>query len=206
MGAVHPTHRLLSNASLKMPNEAENDNSQNVEEETPETTAEEVTEVIDPEDDILAKNRQLYERAKKAEAKAKELEEQLTTQTVSDPYADDDDWRGKFQELSQKLAVIEEKSQLESLYAQYPVLKEKFAEFDEYRTLNPGMALATTAKAFLAEHDLLGQAPKRKGLEKAGGGQRTPPSGKMTAEDAKRLRENNYGEYKKQLMAGKIQF
>ena len=174
----------------------ENDNSEIVEE---------VPEVIDPEDDILAKNRQLYERAKKAEAKAKELEDQLSN-TVSDPYADEDDLKAKVNELSQKLSKMEENSQLEALYTQHPVLKEKLAEFDEYRQANPGMSMQTSAKAYLAEHDLLGQEPKRKGLEKAGGGQRTPPTGKMSVEDAKRLRENNYGEYKKQLMAGKIQF
>jgi hypothetical protein len=183
-----------------MPDELETDNSENVElfEDTP--------EVIEPEDEIVAKNRQLYERAKKAEQKAKELEEQLAGQsTVSDPY-EDEDLRSKVNELSQKLATIEEKSHLDALVTQYPVLQEKFAEFDEYRTTNPGMSIQTAAKAYLAEHDLLGQTPKRKGLEKAGGGQRTPPTGKMTTDDAKRLRENNYTEYKKLLMAGKIQF
>lgn len=189
-----------------MPEENENDYSQMVEEvENPETTAEE-SEVIDPEDEIIAKNRQLYERAKKAEAKAKELEEQLRLQpTESDPYAEED-LAVTVKELQRKLAQMEEKNQLESLYAQYPVLKDKIAEFDEYRNANPGMQLTTSAKAFLAEHDLLSQAPKRKGLEKAGGGQRTPPTGKISVEDAKRLRETNYNEYKKQLMAGKIQF
>lgn len=197
---------LSSNASLKMPNESEYDDSSNVEEvDTPETTLLDSDEVLDPEEEILAKNRQLYERAKKAEQKAKELEDKLKTH-VSDPYADnDDDWKDKFNELSSKLAVIEERAQLESIHAQYPVLKDKQAEFDEYRSANPGMTLATSAKAYLAEHDLLGQTQKRKGLEKAGGGQRTPPSGKMTADDAKRLRENNFNEYRKQLMAGKIQ-
>jgi hypothetical protein len=190
-----------------MPNEVENDNSQNVEEETPETTAEDSAEVIDPEDEIIAKNRQLYERAKKAEAKAKELEELLQTQkTESDPYADEEDLTQKVKDLSDKLAHIEEKTQLDVIYAQYPVLKDKFAEFDEYRLQNPGMTLTTSAKAYLAENDLLGQTTKRKGLEKAGGGLRTPPTGKITHEDAKRLRETNYNEYKKQLMAGKIQF
>lgn len=184
-----------------MPNEFENDNSETVEEETPETTS----EVQDPEEDILAKNAQLYERAKKAELKVKELEEQRRLQTTDSDF-DEDDLRSTVKELSQKLSKMEEKTQFESLYAQYPVLQDKVAEFDEYRNMNPGMPLATSAKAFLAEHDLFGQAPKRKGLEKAGGGQRTAPTGKTTSEDAKRLRETNYNEYKKQLMAGKIQF
>ena len=193
------TFTLLSNASLKMPNEFENDNSETVEEETPETT----TEVLDPAEDILAKNAQLYERAKKAELKVKELEQHLQT---TETFEDEDDLRLTVKELSQKLSRMEEKTQFESLYNQYPILKDKVAEFDEYRSSNPGMSLETGAKAFLAEHDLFGQVQKRKGLEKAGGGQRTPPTSKMTSDDAKRLRETNYAEYKKQLVAGKIQF
>lgn len=184
-----------------MPNEFENDNSETVEEETPETTS----EVFDPEEDILAKNAQLYERAKKAELKVKELEEQRRLQNT-EPEFDEDDLRSTVKELSMKLSKIEEKTQFESLYTQYPVLQDKATEFDEYRNANPGMPLATSAKAFLAEHDLLGQPPKRKGLEKPGGGLRTPPTGKITSDDAKRLRETNYNEYRKQLMAGKIQF
>ena len=80
-----------------MPNESEYDDSSNVEEvDTPETTLLDSDEVLDPEEEILAKNRQLYERAKKAEQKAKELEDNLKTH-VSDPYADnDDDWKDKF--------------------------------------------------------------------------------------------------------------
>jgi hypothetical protein len=182
-----------------MPNEFENDNSETVEEETPETT----TEVLDPAEDILAKNAQIYERAKKAELKVKELEQHLQT---TETFEDEDDLRLTVKELSQKLSRMEEKTQFESLYNQYPILKDKVAEFDEYRSSNPGMSLETGAKAFLAEHDLFGQVQKRKGLEKAGGGQRTPPTSKMTSDDAKRLRETNYAEYKKQLVAGKIQF
>jgi uncharacterized protein YfcZ (UPF0381/DUF406 family) len=183
-----------------MQEENELDNSQSVEE-----VAEEVAEVIDPEDEIVTKNRELYERAKRAEAKLKELETKLT-ETVSDPYDDDDEVKAKVQALEAKLQSIEERSQFDTLYTQYPILKEKKAEFDEYREANPGMSMQTSAKAYLIEHDLIGQEPKRKGLEKAGGGQRTPPTGKMAVEDAKRLRENNYSEYKKLLMAGKIQF
>lgn len=189
----------MSNASLKMPNEFEDDNSNSVEEETPETTSEGIT----PEEDVLAKNHQLYERAKKAELKAKELEERLKTfEFETEP---EDDLHQTVKELSKKLTQMEEKTQLESIYTQYPVLKEKVAEFNEYRNNNTGMSLETSAKAFLTENDLFGQTVKRKGLEKPGGGLRTPPVGKITSDDAKRLRETNYNEYRKQVISGKIQ-
>lgn len=186
--------------------EEELDNSETVEEvETPETTEE--TEAEKPQDDNDEKNRMLYERAKRAEARLKEVEEQLRLKdsSVSDPFSDDEELKSEVKNLKDRLARFEEQSQLEAVHEQYPILKEKVVEFDEYRQQNPGMALAVAAKAFLVEHDLLGQPTKRKGLEKAGGGQRTPPSPKMSAEDAKRLRETNYNEYRKQLMAGKIQ-
>lgn len=185
-----------------MQDENELDNSETVEEvaEQPE----EITEVIDSADEILAKNKTLYERAKRAEAKLKEVESRLT-ENVSEPYEMEDDMRAKVQSLEAKLTSIEEKTKFDALYVQYPILQEKKTEFDEYRQSNPGMSLETSAKAYLIEHDLFSQQPKRKGLEKAGGGVRTPSTGKMPVEDIKRLRENNYGEYKKLLMDGKIQ-
>jgi hypothetical protein len=186
-----------------MQEENEHDNSQSVE-EVPEVQ-EEVVEVIENQDEVLAKNRTLYERAKRAEAKLKEYEARLP-ETESYQGVEEEDMMAKVKALEAKLNSFEEKNQFEALYQQYPILKDKTTEFQEYREANQGMSLQTSAKAYLVEHDLLGQETKRKGLEKAGGGQRTPPTGKMSVEDTKRLRENNYAEYKKLLMDGKIQF
>jgi hypothetical protein len=88
----------------------------------------------------------------------------------------------------------------------YPILRDKLSEFEQYKQEYQGVKLESVAKLFLSENDLLGDSPKRKGLEKAGGGQRVAPSeGKFTAEDAKRLRETNYKEYLKQVRSGKLQ-
>jgi hypothetical protein len=159
------------------------------------------------ESEIEVKNRQLYERAKKAEAEAKELKARLLERESEEDSYEPHDSRltDKIKELDSKLSAIQEKAALDNLYLKYPILKDKFVEFDEYRLQNPGMSMEVGAKAFLVEHDLLNATPKRKGLEKAGGGRKTAPTTSMSVEDAKRLRENNYAEYKKQLMAGKIQ-
>lgn len=180
-----------------MQEELESDGSETIEEvETPETT-----ETLE---EVQSKNRQLYERLKKEQAEKKALEERLKG-TVSDDTFEDDVAKQKLEELENKIKSIEEKAKFDALFTKHPILEEKKTEFDVYRLEHPGMELEICAKSFLVEHDLYSQTPKRKGLEKAGGGQRTPPSPKMTADDAKRLRENNYAEYRKQLVAGKIQ-
>ena len=106
--------------------------------------------------------------------------------------------------MNAKLIAIEEKSVLENITSQYPILKDKMQEFDEFREDYRGISLDKVAKLYLAEKDLLKSKDKRQGLEKKGGGGHTAPSGKMSTEDAKRLRETNFKEYRKLLMAGKI--
>lgn len=161
------------------------------------------------ESEILKKNRQLFERAKKAEEKAKELE--LKIQSLEEAPDDDEEVSEKttseLKELRRKLTEMEEKRDLDTLYAEFPVLNQKLDEFDEYRQENPGMPLKTAAKAFLAEKDLLGQTRQNPGLEPARGGVKTPPSsGKMSADDVKHLRENNFKEYRRLVSEGKIEF
>lgn len=168
---------------------------------------EEVDESQEDESEILKKNKQLFERAKKAEQKAKDLEEQIANLSEqSDDEEDDERTSSDIKNLQKELSQMKEKAELEKLYAEYPALASKLDEFDEFRLENGGMSLTTAAKAFLVERDLYNTEPQREGLEPARGGIKTPPtSGKMTSEDVKTLRENNYLEYKRLLSEGKIQ-
>lgn len=172
--------------------------------------------VLSPEEVAELKKRaevssQNFERAKKAEAKEKELqekvktlEEQLTDNTgFIDP---DANVRTEIEELKTKFARLEEEKDLSSIFIQYPALREKQEEFDEYRRDFPASKIGIAAKAFLAEKDLLDVQTPRKGLEPARGGKKTPPqSGKMSADDVKRLRTENYSQYIKLLRTGKIE-
>jgi DNA repair exonuclease SbcCD ATPase subunit len=179
--------------------------------ETDETELQDSSEPEQEEEDeesaILKKNRQLFERAKKAEEKAKELESKIQSLEES---SDDSDYpeenSAELKELRKKLAEIEERSEMDRLYSEYPALQERLDEFDEYRHENTGMPLNIAAKAFLVEKELLGQANERAGLEPARGGAKTPPqSDGMTSDEVRQLRENNYKEYMKLVRSGKLE-
>lgn len=189
----------------------------------------EETEVLDPQPEVQEEeaqptseeiadwkrkaevSSQNFERAKKAEeekkalaAKVAELEAlQNTDLEFLDP---NDPVQKRLKEVDAKLAQLEEREQLADVHSKYPALKDKREEFDAYRQDYPLTKLEVVAKLFLTENGLLDEPTKRKGLEKAGGGQRTTPqAGKFTAEDAKRLRETNFKEYMKLVRAGKLQ-
>jgi hypothetical protein len=174
------------------------------EEETPEVEAlspEEIAE-LRKRADVSSQN---YERAKKAEAEKKELQRQLEeAQLNSDSFTTDDDTAREVKALKEKFAQLEEKALLDSVVQKYPAIADKRAEFDEYRMEYPTSKLEVVAKLFLAERDISEETPKRKGLEKAGGGKRTPPTQGHTVDDITRLRTENYREYVKQLRQGKI--
>ena len=106
-------------------------------------------------------------------------------------------------DLEAKFAAVEDEKNLDRLYATYPALKEKAAEFNEFRAAeHPRAKIESVAKLFLAENGLMGEP--RKGLEKPTGGTRVAPSPHMTADDVKSLRENDYRKYVKMLQEGKI--
>lgn len=172
-------------------------------------------EALTPEEIAEMKKRaevssQNFERAKKAEAEKKVLQEQVQALEAqlsdSTGYTDPDSAvLKKIADIEAKFNRIEEEKKLLEVLTKYPALGDKQSEFEEYRKEFPTSKLDVAAKAFLVEHDLLGETPKRKGLEPARGGKRTAPeSGKMSADDVKRLRDTNYKEYMKLVRAGKI--
>jgi hypothetical protein len=181
-----------------------------------ETVEEEATSTEDEQpselDELRNKNRQMFERTKEAEIKAKELKaqkEELEAKLAStdeDDYLETDDKvASQVAELSAQLASMKEQTQLDVIYAKYPVLKDKIEEFDTFKQDYPTDKLETAAKIFLTENDLLTEEAPRKGLEPAKGGNRVPPrGGKMSSEDIQRLRENNWEEYRKKVKSGEI--
>lgn len=172
-------------------------------EESQELTPEEVAE-LKRNAEVSSQN---YERAKKAEQKAKEYEARIkeleALETTDEFDTDDDAVRKEVRELNKKLAAIEEKAQMETVLSQHPNIKEFAQEFDEFKEEYQGFPLDKVAKLFIAEKGI-NETTKRKGLEKAGGGTRTPSPDKMTSDDVKRLRETNFREYKKLLQSGKL--
>lgn len=140
---------------------------------------------------------QNYERAKKAEARLKELE---TNNVLLEEGSGDEEAvkiKAELKDIKSKLAKTE-------LLESHPILKESWGDFEKFREDedNKGMNLKTAAKAFMAEKGLL--EPTRKGLEKPTGGSKTPPSTNMTSEEVKNLRETNYRKYVDMLKKGQI--
>jgi hypothetical protein len=171
--------------------------------ETPEVEEETVLLTKAELDDLKHKadvSSQNFERAKKAEARAKELE------ALTEPIVPLDTSDENLSEIRRELAEVKATQAKRDVLDAYPILKDAWNDFESFRAdpENQGMSITTAAKAFLIEKDLLTET-KRKGLEKnTGGGKRAVPSTGTTAEEVKNLRDNNYREYTKRLMRGDI--
>lgn len=138
----------------------------------------------------------------------KEAEDKLLTFNTTTPSEEVYSDEGKV--LLDRIAALEardkareEQLELERVFTQFPLLKEKANEFKEYRDAeHPRAKIESVAKLFLAEQGLL--EPTRKGLEKPTGGTRTPMTSEMTSEDVKVLRETNFKKYSDMLRKGLI--
>jgi hypothetical protein len=149
------------------------------------------------------------DKRRELEARAKELEEELENKS-SDP-ADDvysDEGKALKKELDLvkgELSSFRKERELERVYAQYPELKDKSQDFEEYlKSEHPRARVESVAKLFLSENGLL--EPKRKGLETPTGGDRQPVKTGMSVEEVKHLRETNYRKYLELLKKDQIKF
>ena len=140
--------------------------------------------------------------------KRKELEDRialLESSTSSDVFSDEGKaLQGEIKTLKSELSEIRADNTKKDVLMSYPVIKEKWEEFETFRAdpENKGMNLRTAARAFLLDNGLL--EPTRKGLEKPTGGQRIPVSQDISAEDIKTLRETNFKKYSDMLEKGLI--
>lgn len=186
----------------------------------PESSANEVTEEKQvkagdkTEPNLLLESLQKErEKRRQLEAELEQAKENLQKTNTSSSFelneAISDEGRflqKKVDELSSQLRELNKDNQRKDLLLKYPVLKDKWADFEEYLEDpdNKGMNLKTAAKAFLHEKDLLVENPQRQGLEDSTGGAKTPTSSTMTVEDVENLRRTNYKKYTDMLMKGLI--
>lgn len=105
--------------------------------------------------------------------------------------------------LESEIKAIKEEKVLSELQSKFPALKDKSAEFNEFRRSYPGSNPESVAKLFLVENDLL-ETPPRKGLEKATGGGRVVPQSGMSPSEIKDLRETNFRKYSQLVKDGII--
>jgi hypothetical protein len=144
------------------------------------------------------------EKRRILEEKLRIAEEKTTSPFPEEQHSDEGKaLKKEIEAVSAKLKEMEEAKELDGLQSQYPILREKAAEFETFKAEYPRTKLANVAKLFLAENDLL--EPSRKGLEKTTGGNKTAaPSEGMTAEDVKILRETNPAKYRDMIMKDQL--
>jgi hypothetical protein len=152
-----------------------------------------------------------YQALEEERSKRKELEAQLANAAPSEEpevYSDEGKiLRDELKGLNDKLRSIERKEQRREAEAQFPVLKERSQDFDEFLEddENKRLSLGKAAKLFLAEQNLLApEPPIRAGVEKPSGGGQTPPEPKYSPEERLHMMQNDYDKYEKLLRAGKI--
>ncbi len=104
--------------------------------------------------------------------------------------------------MASELSEFKKEKVKQEVITSYPVLREKWEEFEEFRTENKGMNMKTAAKAFLVENGIL-ETP-RKGLEKTTGGSKVPTASGMTTEEVKQLRTTNFRRYQELIKNGQI--
>ena len=147
---------------------------------------------------LLKSLKEEREKRRELEERLQQLEEQVNPSVPSEPENED------ISSLKAELAEVKSKQQRSEILESYPMLKELWPDFEEFRTEtdNKGMNMRTAAKAFLVEKGLL--EPQRKGLEKPTGGPRTPISSGMSNEDVTNLRTTNYKKYLEMVRKGQI--
>lgn len=153
----------------------------------------------------------LLESLQKERDKRRQLEAELAqvrTQVPAEQVAFSDEGKSILKvvdSVKTELTRTQEELAMERVLSANPQLKDKKAEFEEFRLdpSNAGMSLQTAAKAFIVEKDLVEKSP-RKGLEPASGGGRTVPQIGMTPDEIDNLRVTNYREYAKRIRNGTL--
>lgn len=157
--------------------------------------------------DSLHKEREKRRLAEESEQRAREELARLAQPPVAGPISDEGRYlKNEIDSLTQRLAAKERAEQLANVQSTYPALKDKAAEFQSFLS-NPeysSMNIATAAKVFLVENDLLSSPQPRKGLESDTGGGRVVPTQGMTADDITNLRNTDFRKYSKMVREGKI--
>lgn len=141
----------------------------------------------------------------------KELEDKLLQAQTSvlpdtdDVYSDEGKiLKAEIEKLNSTISRLEDERTLEVTFSKFPELKEFAGDFESFRKDFPRHKIENVAKLFLAEKGLLATEP-RKGLEKPTGGDKTPQSSGLTAEEIKNLRQNDFRKYQQMLLEGKIE-
>lgn len=143
---------------------------------------------------------------KEAEEEAERLKN-LAPSENSDVFSDEGRaLKGEISVLNQKLSDIERKEARREVENEFPVIKDKKDEFNEFLEdeENKRLSIKKAAKLFLAEKGLLNpETPERKGLETPTSGGKKPEPG-LSDEEKENIRKTDYRKYEQLIREGKI--
>ena len=108
--------------------------------------------------------------------------------------------------LKDKISKFETEKEENTIYTNYPQLKDKQDEFIEFSSDpdNAGIKKDKLAKLFLLEKGLLDTKVVRKGLEKPTGGSKANHKSGISNDEIKRLRESQPRRYQQMLRDGRL--
>mgnify|MGYP001615419209 CR=1 FL=1 len=115
--------------------------------------------------------------------------------------------KGEIKSLKDTIRSIENKEARREAEAEFPVLKERKADFEAFLEddENKRLSVRKAATLFLAEQNLLApEPPERKGLEKPTSGGQAPPEPKITPEQALEIMRTDSRKFEKLIREGKI--
>ena len=115
--------------------------------------------------------------------------------------------RNDISKVNQELKDLKRREERKDVEAEFPVLKDKREEFDEFLEdeENKRISIKKAAKLFLAEKGLLAtDPPERLGLEKPTAGGQTPPVPGLTDEQLEHIRKTDYRQYEKLIKSGQV--
>ncbi len=110
----------------------------------------------------------------------------------------------KVSNLESEMDTMRQDKIFGDLQVKYPVLKDNLDKFKEFKKAYPTGNDESVLKVFLAENNLLGAQPPRKGLEPPTGGPRNPTNPQMTTDEITNLRVTNFRKYSQLVREGKI--
>lgn len=143
---------------------------------------------------------------KEAEEEAERLKN-LAPSEESDIFSEEGKaLKSEISTLNRKLSDIERKEARREVENEFPVLKDKKDEFNEFLEDEEykRISIKKAAKLFLAEKGLLSlETPERKGLETPTSGGKEPELG-LSEEEKENIRKTDYRKYETLLRQGKI--
>ena len=134
-------------------------------------------------------------RRKELEQKLKEIESSPSSLTDEEYSEEGKALRKEISRLNERFNSLEHQREEERVMSAHPILKDKSAEFEEFRAEYPGVKLDKVARLFIAENGLTEAVQPRIGLEKPTGGSKNAPASGISADEVDRIMKSDHRKF-----------